>query len=238
MNISTMRTLSLIYFILLICCTPVSAQTGILSMPAGDTAIGLGFQYHEPPSQIAERSCNYQRRFRASHIRGSLDYHFNPTLKISFLPGIAFLNMPNQQTVDVPPSPSVKLQLAATGPLAVKRSIDYFVRGAFQSHYTQIYRGGLANHYVNMTVTGGIGVIGKLWTATEWGFNPFFGVFYSYIWHNHSTTRTIFVNDTCNLFSGEAGVEIEVSPATHIISSVEFSFETSEIIYNVGISFR
>lgn len=217
---------------------PVSAQTGIKSLPTGTSAIGLGFQYYQPPSQVEQRSCNYQRQFRASNIRGSLDYHFNPTLKISFVPGIAFLNIASQKTTGVPPSPSVKLQLAATGPLTAQKSIDYFVRGAFQSHYTQIHGSGLPRHYINMTVTGGIGVIGKLWTATEWEFNPFFGVFYSYIWHNHSTTRAIFVNDTCNLFSGEAGVEIEVSPATHIISSIEFSFETSEIIYNVGVSFR
>lgn len=238
MNMGTMRTLSLTYFMLLICCLPVSAQTGILSMPAGESAIGLGFQYYAPPSQIAERSSNYRREFRASHIRGSLDYQFNPTLKISFLPGIAFLNMPNQRTVDVPPSPSAELQLAATGPLFAEKTIDYFFRGAFQSHYSQIYKSGEATHYINMTVTGGIGVIGKLWTTTEWGFHPFFGVFYSNRWRNTSTTRRIIVDDTYNLFTGEAGVEIQASSTTHIIGSVEFSFQSSEIIYNIGISFR
>ncbi|RKU21006.1 hypothetical protein C6499_22570 [Candidatus Poribacteria bacterium] len=206
-------------------------------MPAKESAIGLGFQYYEPPSQITGSS-NYRHQFRVSHIRGSLDYQFNPTLKISFLPGIAFLNIPNQQTIDVPPSPSVELQLAATGPLIAEKTIDYFLRGAFQSHYSQIYRNGEATHYINMTVTGGIGVIGKLWTTTKWGFHPFFGVFYSNRWRNTSTTRRIIVDDTYNLFTGEAGVEIQASPTTHIIGSVGFSFQASEVIYNIGINFR
>ena len=35
----------------------------------------------------------------------------------------------------------------------------------------------------------------------------------------------------------KADVEIVTSPTTHIIGSVEFSFETSEIIYNTVINF-
>ncbi len=218
--------------------TSAFAQTGILSLPAGKSAIGLGFQLYDPPSKLQRNSGNYQHRFRAQNIRGSLDYYFNRQLKISFIPGIAFLNIASRDDIDVPPSPSAELRLTATGALDTQKTLDYFVRGGLRSHYTQIHSGGRALHYVNMTLTGGVGFLYKLKTLTEWQFNPFFGVFYSNIWRNTSTIREIFVDDTYNLFTGEAGVEIEASPTTNIIGSVEFSFETSEIIYNVGISFR
>ena len=215
--------------------TPVNAQTGILSLPKENRAIGLGFQMYDPPAQSHR---NAQHRFRAQNIRGSLDYPFNRSLKISFIPGIAFLNIASRDSIDVPPSPSAELRLTTTGPLDAEKTLDYFVRGSVRGDYTQIHSGGRTLHYVNVNLMGGGGFIFKLQTATQWQFNPFFGVFYSNIWQNTSTTRQLFVDDTYNLFTGEAGVEIQASPTTHIIGSVAFSFETSEVIYNVGINFR
>ena len=238
MRFTIFRKSLLLVFTLVVLTTSTFAQTGILSLPAGKNALGLGFQLYDPPSKLQRNSGSYQHRFRAHNIRGSLDYHFNRQLKISFIPGIAFLSIASRDSIDVPPSPSAELRLTIAGPLDVEKTLDYFVRGGFRTHYTQIHSGGQALHYVNMTLTGGVGFLYKLKTATEWQFNPFFGVFYSNIWRNTSTAREIFANDTYNLFTGEAGVEIEASPTTNIIGSVEFSFETSEIIYNIGINFR
>ena len=228
------KSLALI-FVLVAFSAHASAQTGILSLPQGKSAIGLGFQMYDPPPNSHH---NAQHRFRAQNIRASLDYHFSRLLKISFIPGIAFLNIASQDSVDVPPSPSAELRLTATGPLDAERTLDYFIRGRVRGDYTQIHSGGRALHYMNVNLRGGGGFIFKLKTTTQWQFNPFFGVFYSNIWQNTSTTRQLFVDDTYNLFTGEAGVEIQASPTTHIIGSVAFSFETSEVIYNVGISFR
>ncbi len=225
-------------FVLVTFSTSASAQTGIQALPAGKSAIGLGFQYYDPPSRLQQNSASYQHRFQAQNIRASLDYHFNRRLKVSFIPGIAFLNIANRDSIDVPPSPSAEFRLTTTGALDTANTLDYFVRGGLRTHYTQIHSGGRALHYVNMTLTGGVGFLYKLQTVTAWQFNPFFGVFYSNIWRNTSTDREIFVDDTYNLFTGEAGVEIEASPTTNIIGSVEFSFETSEVVYNIGISFR
>ena len=225
-------------FVLVTFSISASAQTGIRALPAGKSAIGLGLQYYDPPPQIQQSRGNYQYRFRARNIRASLDYHFSRELKVSFISGIAFLNIASRDSVEVPPSPSAELRLTSSGPLGSMRSLDYFAKGGFRTHYTQVHSGGRALHYVNMTLTGGLGVIHRLNTVTAWKFNPFFGVFYSNIWRNASTTREILVDDTHSLFTGEAGIEIETSPTTNIIGSVEFSFETSEIIYNVGISFR
>ena len=138
--------------LLILLTTSAPAQTGILSLPSGKNAIGLGFQWYDPPSKLQQSSSNYQHRFRAQNIRGSLDYHFNRSLKVSFIPGIAFLNLASRDTIDVPPSPSAELRLTITGPLDAAKTLDYFVRGGFRSHYTQIHSGSRTLHYVNMTV--------------------------------------------------------------------------------------
>lgn len=205
-------------------------QTGILRLQEGKSAVGLGYQWYNP-SETSEQNTG------AQNIRGSLDWQFNQFLKMSFMPGVAFLDT-NRETDSIPPSPSFALRFTTTGPLNPARTLDYFIHGDAQVRYSQIHNERLVLHHVNTTLTGGIGMLYKLETVTQWQLNPFFGVFYSNVWQNISTAQHILTDDTYNLFIGEAGIEIEVSPATHIITSAVFSFETSEVIYNIGISFR
>ena len=226
------------FSLLVILSVSASAQTSLLSQPAGESAIGLGLELNRPVSSNERDAGNYQNRFRARTIRAIFDYHFSRSVKASVIPGIAFLDIANRDSIDVPPSPSAEFLITATGPFDTEKSLDYFFKGGFRTHYTLIHSGGRSRHYVNTMLTGSIGFIGKLKTATQWQFNPFFGVSYSYIWRNTSTVRYILDDDTYNVFTGAAGVEIEVSSMTHLIGSVQFSFETSEVIYNVGISFR
>ena len=206
-------------------------QTGILSLQEGKSAVGLGYQWYNP-SEKSEQNTG------AQNIRGSFDWQFNRFLKMSFIPGVAFLDTENRETDSIPPSPSFELRLTTTGPLNSARTLDYFIRGDAHVRYSQIHNESLVLHHVNTTLTGGIGFLYKLETVTEWQFNPFFGVFYSNVWRNISTAQQILTDDTYNLFIGEAGIEIEVSPVINIIGSAVFSFETSEIIYNIGINFR
>lgn len=206
-------------------------QTGILSLQEGKSAVGLGYQWYNP-SEKSEQNTG------AQNIRGSFDWQFNRFLKTSFILGVAFLDTENRKTDSIPPSPSFELRLTKTGSLNSARTLDYFIRGDAQVRYSQIHNESLVSHHVNTTLTGGIGILYKLETVTEWQFNPFFGVFYSNVWRNISTAKQILTDDTYNLFIGEAGIEIEVSPAINIIGSAVFSFETSEIIYNIGINFR
>ena len=46
------------------------------------------------------------------------------------------------------------------------------------------------------------------------------------------------MNTAQNFFTGEAGVEIELSPTMSAIGSVEFSFESSELLYRFGLNFH
>jgi len=207
------------------------SQTGILSLPKDSSAVGLAYQMYNPPETDKDNT-------QARNIRGCLDWQFNKATKVSFIPGVAFLNT-NYNTIDsIPPSPSFELRFTTTGAINPARTLDYFIRGAAQVNYLQTHRQSSVLHTVTTTLTGGIGCLYKLQTISEWQFNPFFGVFYSNVWQNISTTQQILSDDNYNLFTGEVGLEIEVSPTTHIIGAVVFSFETDETIYNIGVNFR
>ena len=71
--------------------------------------------------------------------------------------------------------------------------------------------GDLPLHSVNMALRGGAGFLHTLQTNQGWGLKPFFGMFYTQSWNNVSTTRQVHVNTSQNFFTGEAGVEIDMS---------------------------
>ena len=89
-----------------------------------------------------------------------------------------------------------------------------------------------------MTLRGGAGLLHTLETGYGWSLKPFFGMFYTQAWNNVSTTQRVHVNTIQNFFTGEAGVEIELSPTMSAIGSVEFSFESSELLYRFGLNFH
>ena len=100
-----------------------------------------------------------------------------------------------------------------------------------------IRTGDLPLHSVNMGLRGGAGFLHLLETDYDWSLTPFFGVFYTQSWNNVSTTRAVHVNTSQNFFTGETGVEIELSPTMSAIGSLEFSFESSELLYRFGLNF-
>jgi TonB family protein len=88
-----------------------------------------------------------------------------------------------------------------------------------------------------MALRGGAGFLHLLETGYDWSLKPFFGMFYTQSWNNVSTTRAVHVNTAQNFFTGEAGVEIDLSPTMSAIGSLEFSFESSELLYRFGLNF-
>ena len=210
---------------------PAFSQIGITNLQPGKTAVGLGY-YHYNPSE------NSSQNTYARNIKVGFDWQLNKLLRTSLVPGISFLNAKDLNVDSIPPSPELELRLGITDHLNSKRTLDYFIRGSAQVRYTQIQNKVMIQHHINTSLTGGVGVLYRLETNTSWKINPFFGVFYSNIWRHISTTRKILGNSTYNLFTGEAGAEIEVSQQISLIGSVIFSFESSEIIYNASINFR
>ena len=109
--------------------------------------------------------------------------------------------------------------------------LQFFILGSFRTQYTNIARStDLPLHSVNMNLQGGVGLLHTLETGYTWSLKPFFGMFYTQAWNNVSTTEKIHANTTHNFFTGEAGLEVELSPTMSAIGSLEFSFESSELL--------
>lgn len=116
--------------------------------------------------------------------------------------------------------------------------LKFFILGGFRTQYMNVVRtGDLPLHSVNMALRGGAGFLHILQTDYDWSLKPFFGLFYTQSWNNVSTTRAVHVNTSQNFLTGETGVEIELSPTMSAIGSLEFSFESSELLYRFGLNF-
>ena len=227
------RMLFILFLILVMFSVSVSAQTGFYRTPAGKIGIGIGYQRYRPPKRTEAPF-----RFSAQTILSNLDYTFNRDLKISLLPGISFFEANTQIPYEIAPSPSLDIRFLSISDMNMT-GLRFFMLGGFRTQYTNIVRSSdLPLHSVNMTLRGGAGLLHILETDYAWSLKPFFGMFWTQAWNNVSTTQKVHVNTAQNFFTGEAGLEMELSPTMSAIGSIEFSFQSSELLYRFGLNFH
>ena len=220
------------FFVLVMFSVSASAQTGFHRLPTGKMAIGMGYQRYQPPKRTEAPF-----RFNAQTLLGSLDYAFSRDLKVSLLPGVSFFDVNTQNPYEIAPSPSIDIRLLNVNNMNMT-GLKFFIMGGFRTQYINIVRtGNLPFHTVNMALRGGAGFLHFLETNQGWSLKPFFGMFYTQTWNNVSTTEKVHVNTSQNFFTGEAGLEIDMSPTMSAIGSLEFSFESSELLYRFGLNF-
>ncbi len=223
--------------ILIICLLilPISqgfTQTSFRKMSIGKKAIGIGYQRYIPPKRTTTPF-----RFHAQTILGGLDYGFSRDLKISLLPGVSFFETNTQNPYEIAPSPSIDLRLLSVNDMNMT-GLEFFILGGFRTQYMNVVRtGNLPLHSVYMTLRGGAGFVHTLNASHEWTLKPFFGLFYTQAWNNVSTTEKVHLNTSQYFFTGEAGVEIDLSPTTSAMGSIEFSFDRSELLYRFSMNF-
>ena len=193
----------------------------------------MGYQHYRPPKHTEAPFL-----FNAQTLLSNLDYTFNSNLKMSLLPGISFFQADTEIPYEIAPSPSIGIQLLNVNDMNMT-GLQFFILGSFRTQYTNIDRStDLPLHSVNMSLRGGVGLLHTLETGYTWSLKPFFGMFYTQAWNNVSTTEKIHANTTHNFFTGEAGLEVELSPTMSAIGSLEFSFESSELLYRFGLNFH
>ena len=226
------KKILIVLFAILVLSTSALAQSGFRRLPPSKLAIGMGYQRYRPPTRT-----NAPFRFYAQTLLGNLEYAFSRDLKLSLLPGVSFFDVVSQNPYEIAPSPSIDIRLLNVNNLNMT-GLKFFILGGFRTQYMNVVRtGDLPLHSVNMALRGGAGFLHILEPDYDWSLQPFFGVFYTQSWNNVSTTRAVHVNRSQNFLTGEAGVEIELSPTMSAIGSLEFSFESSELLYRFGLNF-
>ena len=223
--------------ILIICLLilPISqgfTQTSFRKMAMSKKSIGIGYQRYIPPKRTTTPF-----RFHAQTILGGLDYGFSRDLKVSLLPGVSFFDTNTENPYEIAPSPSIDVRLFSLNDMNMT-GLEFFILGGFRTQYMNVVRtGNLPLHSVYMTLRGGAGFVHTLDASHDWSLKPFFGLFYTHAWNNVSTSEKIHLNTSQYFFTGEAGVEIDLSPTTSAMGSIEFSFDRSELLYRFGINF-
>ena len=226
------KILIVLFAILVLSTSPALAQSGFRRLPLGKLAIGMGYQRYQPPTRT-----NAPFRFYAQTLLGNLEYAFSRDLKLSLLPGVSFFDVVTQNPYEIAPSPSIDIRLLNVNNMNMT-GLKFFILGGFRTQYMNVIRtGNLPLNSVNMALRGGAGFLHLLETDYDWSLKPFFGMFYTQSWNNVSTMRAVHVNTSQNFFTGEAGVEIDLSPTMSAIGSLEFSFESSELLYRFGLNF-
>ena len=225
---------ALFSFYLLLVFTPVMyAQSGFYELPISKKAIGIGYQRYRPPKRT-----DASFRFRAQTVLGSFDYAFSRDLKVSLLPGVSFFDVDTQNPTEIAPSPSIDIRFLNINDLNMT-GLKFFISGGFRTQYMNIVRtGNLPLHSVNMALRGGAGFLHFLETDHGWTLKPFFALFATQVWDNVSSSKRVYVNSSRNFFTGEAGIEIELSPTMSAIGSIEFPFDSSELLYRFGVNFH
>lgn len=226
------KKILIVLFAILVLSTSAFAQSGFRKMVPGKLAVGMGYQRYQPPTRT-----NAPFRFYAQTLLGNLEYAFSRDLKMSLLPGVSFFDVVSQNPYEIAPSPSIDIRFLNVNNMNMT-GLKFFILGGFRTQYMNVVRtGDLPLHSVNMALRGGAGFLHLLETDYDWSLTPFFGLFYTQSWNNVSTRRAVHVNTSQNFFTGEAGVEMELSPTMSAIGSLEFSFESSELLYRFGLNF-
>ena len=208
------------------------AQMSLYDLPRFKSAVGIAFEQYQH-NRLFSNICG-DLRFNVRTFRASLDYGYSDDIKVSLIPGVSFTDV---NVVDVPPSPSCEIRLANIGRLGTT-NLDYYVVGSFGGNYFQMHSECDILHLVNMNLTGGVGLSHTLVTDGELVLRPFFGTYYSNVWKNISTQRQIFVDTTRGRFTGEAGIEADLTPSISAIAVWAFSFESSAAHFQIGLNFH
>jgi len=216
-----------IVFILALCPVTAYSQGGFYELPTGETGFGLGFSTQE----------------EGRTIEASLDYAIDKHSKFSFYAGIGFIDNGELTAFggDIPPSPGGGINLLHVKPLG-DTGIEYFFRGDFGAAFAWVVEEATNETLARsraLGLSGSTGILKRLGTESEWVINPFFAVSYTNFWTTIETPPWDFEEtESASNFSGEVGVEIEMSPTVSAIGVFAFSFESSDTAFRIGLNFH
>ena len=228
------KTLFYLFGVLFVCFPMTTfAQMSFHHLPKHRSAFGFAFDYQHVDN-LFKNICG-DLSFDIRTFRTNIDYGFNSTTKISFIPGVSFTDVNHS---DVPPAPYAEIRFTNAGPLGTT-TLDYFLIGGFGANYAQLH--GACDtplHLINIDLAGGIGLSHTLKTESGLVITPFFGAFYSNIWKNISMRQRILIDNTSGLFTGKTGVEIALTKSVDVIGIWHFSFEKPDGYFQIALNFH
>lgn len=206
------------------------SQTSLYRLPTGDTSLGLA---------LSRQDTGITEPKNTTTISANLDYGIEDDLKISFQAGVGLTD-----ETAMPPAPTGVVSIVRLNPLG-DTGLDYFWRGDFGAVFFRTVQES-TNHILERSrilgLSGAVGVLKRLETASGQAMHPFFVLSYVRSWETSETNaelenlvfrKSVRRGD----LAGEIGIEIELSPTVTALGGLQFSFERSDIAFRVGLNF-
>ena len=222
--------LFLLVIALLMLVAPVFAQVSFHNLQKSESAFGIG--YFQNTEDFGDSRLT-NRTFQVG-----LHHSFVPNTKISLIPAVSFMTT-TQNTINIPPSPSVDVRFLHTGAFT-STGLGYFLVGSAGIGYAQFGRNQTAEalHLVVTQFGGGGGILYRIDTNSELVLVPFFGVNVANQSFHFSTTRETILDETNTGYGGSGGIEIEFSPNMSITGTIAFSFTTPGTLFHFSLNFH
>lgn len=220
--------------IFMLCPIIAYSQTSLYRLPTADTSLGVALRQQDigiiTPKDTTTISAN-------------LDYGIEDDLKVSCQVGVGLTD-----ATDMPPAPTGVVGIMRLQPLG-DTGLDYFWRGDFGAVFfrsVQASTDRILERSRILRLSGAVGVLKRLETASGQVMHPFFALSYIRSWEA-SETNAEFDEELEDLvfkkslghgdLAGEIGIEIELSPTVTALGGLQFSFERSDVAFRVGLNF-
>ena len=220
-----------VYIIFLFVLFPVTAysQTGLYELPTGEMAVGLSLG----------------RGQHSSAIGGNFGYGISNRTKVALTGGVSFIDkdLYDGSSTHIPPSFGGGVVLAHIRPLG-QTSLDYFFSGGIHTTFSRTLDAStnetLANA-LSVGLSGGGGLIKRFETDFGWTLKPFCGIFCSGAWASLDAkdgSVEVRENPTFLGFSGNVGLEIEISPMISVVGVFGVDLEDFDRGFSIGLNFH
>ena len=200
--------------------TIVQAQD-LYQLPLNTYSLGMGIGFAEYSKTLSV----------------SLEYGILSDLEGSFSAGLEFVKE-SEPGISVPPSPIFSIGAYSKRTLG-QTDLELVSVGKFFIESSKI-----VDDYTEETLTirvislsGGAGLTKKIEMESNVTISPFFMLINSQSWVT-AKFGSISESESANCFSGQMGLDVDISTNVSLMGSVVFSFEDSNMAYSIYISFR
>ena len=218
-------THGLVFALVLMLPVATYSQSGFYRLPMGETAFGIGLNTRE----------------NVASLTGQLDYGIGNDSKLWLAGGVSFVDDSRVESLggDIPPSPAAGIGITTATPLG-PTGLEYISNIYFLAELARIVEDD-ATLLSLRTFDLGImsGILKRIETQSELVFKPFFALNYGNRWLTMDS-NPLGINETesDDAYSGQLGLELEMTPAVSLLGTFVFAFESSDTVFALGLNFH
>ena len=234
-----MKTVKIL-IILTLTLISTNGWTQISFFDSSENRTSIGALYSQQTTRLYFDDGDETMLIKVKQITGSLDYRLRKTTKLSLYPSLTFGKMDIEDTnLDFPPSPSLYIRVSSAHSLNDNQLGTFYIGEAGISFLQIVHNFDETAYSITASVGGGIGIYQKIKIGNpKLSITPSFSIYYHNVRYWIFTKTRLDDPITTKPISGQASLEIEISPTISVIGLSTFSFQNSESIFTIGVNFH